>query len=442
MFRKDRPSAKTIAPPPVDITSLAPVEVTPAEELHALARCNYRVIFLESHEVDRAARIAVLLARKLGQPAMSWSCTRGVGLHGSTERDRNTFAAVNALAAIAATKQPMVCFMRNLPVSGPDATPEIVELIAEATNGIHTLVLFDTEVKVPDDLEASTALYRLRRPDATLIDEYVTMLVHHLATTSNVRYALDADGRALLIQSLRGLTLEEINYVVPQLAVSDNLIDAADIAAAELRRNERLAQNSAVELVKSSPNLDWLAGFVDFKHWVSLRRPVLDQRAADYGLGPAKGVLLTGVPGCGKSFAIKALAASWQMPLLRLDASSLFSKYIGDSEQNLRRAFDVAESLAPSVLWIDELEKAFSSTGSSESDGGLSYRMLGMLLTWMQERAAPVFLAATANEIEQLPAELTRKGRFAENFFVDLPPHVEGAHQFALQNARRKRDWQ
>jgi SpoVK/Ycf46/Vps4 family AAA+-type ATPase len=186
--------------------------------------------------------------------------------------------------------------------------------------------------------------------------------------------------------------------------------------------------------------LDWVAGLANLKAWAASRRPILDQRALDFGLQPAKGLLLTGVPGCGKSMSIKALAATWQLPLLRLDAGSLMAKFIGESEQNLRSAFDVCTALSPSILWIDELEKAFSSRGASEADGGLGFRLLGMLLTWMQEREAPVFLAATANNIDALPPELTRQGRFDQIFFVDLPEHAERAHLFALQLAQRRRN--
>jgi SpoVK/Ycf46/Vps4 family AAA+-type ATPase len=152
-------------------------------------------------------------------------------------------------------------------------------------------------------------------------------------------------------------------------------------------------------------------------------------------------VVLTGVPGCGKSFVVKALAHEWNMPLLRLDAGSLFDKFVGESEKNLRNALSTAEALAPSILWIDEIEKAFAVTSPSESDGGLGYRMVGMLATWMQERSAPVFLAATSNDITLLPPEMTRQGRFDEVFFVDLPGAEQRAHLFAIQLARRGRDW-
>ena len=152
-------------------------------------------------------------------------------------------------------------------------------------------------------------------------------------------------------------------------------------------------------------------------------------------------MLLTGVPGCGKSFVIKALAKEWNMPLLRLDAGSLFDKFMGETERNLRGAFETAEALAPSILWIDEIEKGFASTGPSDADGGLAYRLVGTLATWMQERKESVFIAATSNDITLLPPELTRQGRFDEIFFVDLPELDERTHLFAIQLSRRNRDY-
>jgi SpoVK/Ycf46/Vps4 family AAA+-type ATPase len=158
-----------------------------------------------------------------------------------------------------------------------------------------------------------------------------------------------------------------------------------------------------------------------------------------FGLRPPRGLLLTGVPGCGKSFVAKAIAHTWRMPLLRLDAGSLYDSFVGARERNLRDALATAGAIAPSVLWIDEIEKGFGSTGPSESDGGLAYRLLGTLATWMQERPHPVFLLATSNDIQKLPPELTRQGRFDETFFVDLPTRHAREHLYRLQLARAGR---
>src|SRR5262249_34768116 len=173
------------------------------------------------------------------------------------------------------------------------------------------------------------------------------------------------------------------------------------------------------------------------KKWIAIRKVGFFPRPGEKPLDPPKGVLLLGVQGCGKSLAAKAVATSWGVPLLSLDAGRLLAPYIGESERNLRDALRRVERMSPSVLWIDEIEKAFVSVRSNESDGGVSKRLLGALLTWMQERAQRVFLVATANSVEDLPPELMRKGRVDEVFFIDLPGRTARMDIFRLHLAKR-----
>jgi len=192
--------------------------------------------------------------------------------------------------------------------------------------------------------------------------------------------------------------------------------------------------------VEAPVDLDQIGGLRRLKFWLEQRRESLSDEAIKFGLEPPRGVLMLGVQGAGKSLAAKAVATAWQRPLLRMDVGALYDKYIGESERRLREALRQAEQMAPIVLWIDEIEKAFASAASQSSDGGLSKRMFGTLLTWMQERTAPVFLIATANDIEALPPELLRKGRFDEIFFVDLPDLDARRAIFQIHLNRRKHD--
>jgi SpoVK/Ycf46/Vps4 family AAA+-type ATPase len=187
-------------------------------------------------------------------------------------------------------------------------------------------------------------------------------------------------------------------------------------------------------------NLDGIGGLDNLKQWLRLRKGACSEEAKSFGIDPPRGVLLLGIQGCGKSLMAKAVAHDWELPLLRLDTGSLYSKFIGETETNVREAIRLAESLAPVVLWIDEIEKAFTAPGASDADGGVSARLLGTFLSWMQEKKAPVFVVATANDISLLPPELLRKGRFDEIFFVDLPGPQERAEIFRLHLSRRKRD--
>jgi len=183
--------------------------------------------------------------------------------------------------------------------------------------------------------------------------------------------------------------------------------------------------------------LEEVGGLGNLKRWLKKRDKSWLDSAQKYQLPAPKGVLITGIPGCGKSLLAKAIGAGWQLPLLRLDVGRIFGSYIGQSEENLRNALRTAEAVSPSILWVDEIEKGFSKSG--EGDGGTSSRIFATFLTWMQEKAKPVFVIATANNIEGLPPELLRKGRFDEIFFVDLPTRAERMEIFRLHMGRRLR---
>jgi SpoVK/Ycf46/Vps4 family AAA+-type ATPase len=183
-----------------------------------------------------------------------------------------------------------------------------------------------------------------------------------------------------------------------------------------------------------------IGGMNNLKRWLKLRQNAFTEQAQQYGITPPRGVLILGVQGAGKSLCAKAVSAAWQQPLYRMDPSALFNSYVGQSERNLRQALKEIEAMAPAILWIDEIEKGFASAASQSTDGGLSKRMFGTLLTWMQEHRESVFMIATANDIEALPPELLRKGRFDEIFFVGLPAAEARKEIFDIHLSRRKRD--
>jgi len=196
-----------------------------------------------------------------------------------------------------------------------------------------------------------------------------------------------------------------------------------------------------LEFVGAEQELDHVGGLDELKGWLNGRTGAFGEPARKFGLPAPKGLLLLGVQGCGKSLTAKAIASAWSLPLLRLDLGRIFSSLIGSSEENLRRAIRVAESVSPAVLWIDEIEKGLAgSAGAAVTDSGVSARVFGSLLTWLQEKTAPVFVVATANRIEALPPELLRKGRFDEIFFIDLPSSAERRDIFRIHLSRRKRD--
>jgi SpoVK/Ycf46/Vps4 family AAA+-type ATPase len=238
---------------------------------------------------------------------------------------------------------------------------------------------------------------------------------------------------------LGGLTLNQARQAVARAAIEDACLSRDDLARLAEYKATALQQDGLLEYFPPADNRFSLGGFRNLRRWLERARVGFSDEAAELGLEPPSGVLLVGVQGCGKSLAAKAIARDWNLPLLKLDAGRLFDKYIGETERNFRKAIVIAESCAPAVLWIDELEKAMApGGGGAESDGGLSRRLFGSFLTWLQEKDAAVFVVATANDLSLLPPELLRKGRFDEIFFVDLPQADEREQIFRIHLSLRR----
>jgi SpoVK/Ycf46/Vps4 family AAA+-type ATPase len=243
-----------------------------------------------------------------------------------------------------------------------------------------------------------------------------------------------------LVKAVLGLTLDEAENAFARAMVKDGTLDATDIPAVLEEKKQIIRKSGLLEYFSTDDTIKDVGGMDLLKGWLVKRRNAFRDKARAYGLPEPKGVLLVGMQGCGKSLVAKTIASLWDLPLLRLDMSLIFSGYIGASESNMRKALKTAESIAPAVLWIDEIEKAFSGVASSSiSDAGTTARVVGMFLTWIQEKDSAVFVTATANSIEALPPELLRKGRFDEVFFVDLPTSAERREIFAIHLAKRNR---
>ena len=221
------------------------------------------------------------------------------------------------------------------------------------------------------------------------------------------------------------MTKLEIDNCLARALVSNRRIDASDLKGILAEKKQIIRKTGILEYIDSQLNLNDVGGLQTLKKWLELRSHCFGDEAMKFGVKPPKGVLLTGIPGCGKSLTAKCVATAWNMPLLRLDMGKIFQGVVGSSESNIRLALKTAEAISPSILWIDEIEKGLSGASGGGGDGGTSVRVFGTLLTWMQEKTSPVFVFATANNINGLPPELLRKGRFDEIFFVDFPSSEE-----------------
>jgi len=306
--------------------------------------------------------------------------------------------------------------------------------------GSH-VILVDHQDALPDVLKAHSTPFELSLPDAEETERLVRSTVQELRKRRAFEVRLTKSELATAVKNLAGLTRRQIRRTVTDVILEDDAFAADDLNRILAHKRQLLgAGRGALEAVESPATLDEVGGLDALKAWLKQRSRSFEPEAAAYGISPPRGVLLLGVQGAGKSLCAKAIATAWQRPLLRLDAGSLYDSYIGASERRLREALQQAEAMSPVVLWIDEIEKGFASAGSQSSDGGTTKRMFGSLLTWMQEHRHPVFLVATANDIEALPPELMRKGRFDEIFFVDLPGSKARKKIAEIHLRRRGRD--
>ncbi len=309
-----------------------------------------------------------------------------------------------------------------------------------APSRLSTLVLLGVRVELAPAIEARAIRYDLALPTRAEYRRTVAAVVESLGATSRSVVTLGPDDVEALAVALTGLTLNQARQAVARAAIEDGRLGRGDAARLAELKAEALRDDGLLEYYPPADNRYELGGFGALTRWLARARIGFTPEAAALNLAAPRGVLLVGVQGCGKSLAAKVIAREWELPLLKLDAGRLFDKYIGESEKNFRRAIAVAESMSPAVLWIDEIEKGMAPGGGQDSDGGLSRRLFGSFLTWMQEKRAEVFVVATANDLSALPPELLRKGRFDEIFFVDLPEADERKSILAIHLRLRRQD--
>jgi SpoVK/Ycf46/Vps4 family AAA+-type ATPase len=302
------------------------------------------------------------------------------------------------------------------------------------------LIMIDYRVDLPDLVQAYATPFRISLPDEAEIEQLVRATLRRANQKKPIVIDMTKAALRTIVRNLRGLARRQIEQIIADTVSQDRRFDADDLHFVLQEKRRALHRSGLLDYVETPVDLSEIGGLRRLKHWLEERAPAMTEPGQNFGLVPARGVLMLGVQGAGKSLCAKAIATAWQWPLLRMDVGALYDKYVGESERRLREALQQAEAMAPLVLWIDEIEKAFASAASRSTDGGLSQRMFATLLTWMQERTAPVFLVATANDIEALPPELLRKGRFDEIFFVDLPVADVRRDIFAIHLRKRRRD--
>jgi hypothetical protein len=306
----------------------------------------------------------------------------------------------------------------------------------------RTVIITAPSITMPPELASLVEFLELPLPDRQRLRQIIDETTVRVGKTRTLKRILDAAGLDAMANNLRGLTEEEAERAVSQAIVSRYGLTPDIVTDVLQAKKEMLRRSEMLDFVEVSDTLASVGGLENLKSWLGQRRGTWEDQARQFGLEPPRGVIILGVQGCGKSMCARVVAGEWKLPLVKFDTAAIYDKYIGETEKRIQRVFQVAEGLAPCVLWIDELEKVFAGSGpdSASADAGVSSRLLASFLSWMQDRKAPVFVAATCNNVKALPPELIRKGRFDELFFVDLPNLAERKQIFAIQLARRKRN--
>jgi AAA+ superfamily predicted ATPase len=406
-------------------------------DLRLLLDSRYPLIIAEERDEQRFLALVRSASGHLDLPVWTWSITQGLARDGESAQYQ-TKEPMKALTFVALLETPGVfVFLDADPaLADPMVVRQIKEIAERARRG-QTLILATCTSDVRAELSGLAIPWKLQPPSSEEVEEIVRRTIEQLGARK-LPVRLNGDDRRALVDAVRGLPANQAGRLIQQAALRDGTLDASDVAYLRAAKADLLDSGHALEVVPTIGGLESVGGMDRLKEWLRLRGKALDPAAARFGLEPPRGILLTGVPGCGKSLVAKTVAGTWGLPLVLLDPARLYSKYLGESERRLSEALQAAEAMAPAVVWIDEIEKGFSSGG--EGDAGASQRLLGTFLRWMQDRRPGVFVVATANDVQALPPEFLRKGRFDEVFFVDLPGRDQRREIFCLHLVKRHRD--
>lgn len=396
----------------------------PLHDIELLVRSRHGLIVIDTDEEERAATLLEHLADSMQLPMLIWNRTRGLHRAGTDGGVYGTADPKQAFMHIAGSAISAIYYFQGFgSLLNDEANQDRIRAVSKQFAERDGALIFTADaVSLPEPVKRLASTVSLPEPDAREYQALLEQILRDLSKRMSVSMKMTQQDGQMLLNHLKGLTLLEAEKVLTKAIVEDGLLAPDDIAHVIEAKKQIVERDGVLEYYPLEQSMAEVADLAGLKGWLNKRKNILSdpQRAAEFGLSFPKGVLLVGVPGCGKSLCAKAVAMEWSLPLLRLDPAALYNKFVGETERNFRRAMTTAERVAPVVLWIDELEKAFAQ---GSEDGGVSQRVLGTFLSWMQERRGDVFVVATANDVTKLPPEFLRKGRFDEIFFVDLPDH-------------------
>jgi hypothetical protein len=419
-------------------------------EIETLIRARYPILYLISSEELRVQQLITGIAAKRQKKVYEWSYSTGIvpaGTSIQSQKNRNpaTKEPLAALDHVIEQVEPAIFIFKDfhpfLSKTNFAVTRKLKEIALHLKNSYKTIVLVSPVLEIPTELEKEITVLNYPLPSRDDLAQLLEDIIADVRQLKQVKIELEDAGRERLLQAALGLTLGEAENVFAKIIVKEGRLSGDAVGEVFAEKQQIIRKSGLLEYCATDENFANVGGMAVLKEWLAKRAVAFTTEARAFGLSAPKGILLLGVQGCGKSLCAKSVSNLWQLPLLRFDMGRMFGSFVGSSEENVRRAIAVAESVAPAILWVDEIDKAFAgSQGSGISDGGTTARVFGTFLTWLSEKTAPVFVVATANDISQLPPELLRKGRLDEIFFVDLPSREERLEVFRIHLARRHRD--
>ncbi len=418
-------------------------------ELEILIRARYPILYIISSEEMRVQNVIVEIAKKRQKKVFEWSFSTGIVPAGTSiqslkNRNASTKDPLMALDQVIEQVEPALFVFKDfhpfLTKNNFAVVRKLKEIALHLKNSFKTILLVSPVMEIPAELEKEITVLNYPLPAREDLSELLDKIIADVSHIKQVKIELDEAGRERLLQAALGLTIGEAENVFAKIIVKDERLNGDHVNDVFAEKQQIIRKSGLLEYYTTEDGFSNIGGLAVLKDWLDKRAAAFTKEARAFGLPAPKGILMLGVQGCGKSLCAKAVSNQWQLPLLRFDMGRMFGSLVGSSEENVRRAIAVAESVAPAILWVDEIDKAFAgSQGSGATDGGTTARVFGTFLTWLSEKTAPVFVVATANDISQLPPELLRKGRLDEIFFVDLPGEEERQEIFRIHIRRRNR---
>lgn len=429
---------------------------TSVQHFQTLVMSFHPVIVIDTVEEERVETLINAACNDLQMAVFEWSIAQGLmrAQGSSCNRWQNDYAPPGAKRgqAVGKTTEPLdmlrhiqdmsfraIYWLKDFAehLKDPVIARQFREVTGQFSHNQSSMIISGSGIDLPPSIAHDAVYFDLKLPEPEELYKAISEVARNLK--GRISLELSPEDIHALVKALQGMTLNQARKVVSYAALHDGKLSSEDVKRVLERKARVIHEEGLLDYFPSETNLAELGGFAGLKRWLGYAKVGFTPQARKFNLPAPKGILIVGIQGCGKSLAAKTIARQWNLPLLKLDAGRLYDKYIGESDKNFRRAVTLAETMAPCILWIDEIEKSMGQSGS-DTDGGLSRRLFGYFLTWLQEKSHEIFVVATANDLSMIPPELLRKGRFDEIFFVDLPEADERTDILKIHLSRRNQE--